>query len=195
MTRRRWWAATAAIALVVAVVVALVWAGDDDDAEPRAGSTTTTTVSSTSTTSTITPPPTTTTSTSTTEPVGSLPASVTVISGQPGGGSGEVVLEWGTVAEATGYRVVRTDAAGSLLDVMADLNVTTGQVTAADAVVNLFSPQHTYVPAGATLTTPDTSARITYVDVGGPGTRCYRVVAYSPGGDAAPSPVTCSSPP
>jgi hypothetical protein len=194
MTRRRWWAAAAAIALVVAVVAAVVWAGGDDDTQPGASSTTTTVSSTTTTTSTTTTAPTTTTSTSTTVPVGPIPDAVTDLSSASGGGSGEVTLEWRTVADAMGYRVMRSDANGALLGVIAEVDVTTGRATADDAVTNIWSDQHTYIPSGAALATPDTSARIRYVDVG-LGTRCYRVVAYSPAGDAAPSPVACGSPP
>jgi hypothetical protein len=105
-----------------------------------------------------------------------------------------VELEWVTVSGATGYRVVRSDEAGALLGLMVELDVTTGRATAAAGVTNVWSEQHTYLPAGGTLGSPDTSSRIRYVDVG-PGRRCYRVVAFNAAGDADPSPVACGSPP
>jgi hypothetical protein len=111
-----------------------------------------------------------------------------------GAGSTEVELRWDAAGGATGYRVLRSLAAGPF-EVVVDVSITTGATTADDDVTNLWSAQHTYIPAGGALDRPDTSASFEYVDVGGPGERCYRVVAYNAFGDGAPSAVTCGSPP
>lgn len=124
-----------------------------------------------------------------------VPGPVTVISAHSGGGSGEVALDWNAVEGATGYRVLRSDTASGPFDVFADIDIVTGATTAADEVVNIWSQQHTYIPAGSPLTSPDQSPWFQLVEVGGTGERCYQVVAYNAAGAAPPSPVACGSPP
>lgn len=124
-----------------------------------------------------------------------VPGPVTVISAHSGGGSGEVALDWNAVEGATGYRVLRSDTASGPFDVFADIDIVTGAATAADEVVNIWSQQHSYIPAGSPLTSPDQSPWFQLVEVGGSGERCYRVVAYNAAGDAPASSVACGSPP
>jgi len=112
----------------------------------------------------------------------------------PGGGSGEVAVDWAAVPRATGYRVVRTTAAGAQLRVVADFNITTGRTTAAPEVVNIWSAQHSYVPDRGRLTQVDRSARFEYVDVGA-SRRYYRVLAYNSTGNCPLSAVTGAAPP
>lgn len=128
-------------------------------------------------------------------PSGSVPGPVTVVQAYPGGGSGEVVLDWDAVAGATGYRVLRARCPGGRFRRVADIDITTGRATAAPDVVNIWSAQHSYIPSGGTLPAPDSSPWFQYVDVGWSGQRCYRVVAYNAAGAAPPSVVTCASPP
>jgi Domain of unknown function (DUF4232) len=123
----------------------------------------------------------------------SVPAAV-VARATPGGGSGEVAVGWPAVPRATGYRVVRTTAAGAHLRVVADFNITTGRTTAAPEVVNIWSAQHSYVPDRGRLTQVDRSARFEYVDVGA-SRRYYRVLAHNSTGNGPLSAVTGALPP
>ena len=122
----------------------------------------------------------------------SAPAAV-VARATPGGGSGEVAVGWAAVPRATGYRVIRTTAAGAQLRVVADFNITTGRTTAAPEVVNIWSTQHSYVPDRGRLTQVDRSARFEYVDIGA-GRRYYRVLAYNSTGNGPLSAVTGALP-
>jgi hypothetical protein len=124
-----------------------------------------------------------------------VPDTVTIISAQTGGGSGEVQLDWGSAATATGYRVARSESAGGPFQVLADIDVVTGTTTAADDVVNIWSDNHTYIPSSGPLTSPDPSASFHLVEYNHAAERCYRVVAYNQAGEAPPSDVVCAFPP
>jgi hypothetical protein len=197
MERRRWWIwVVAGVAvLALAVVAWLVWGGDDED-DVTTGSTTTSTGSTTTSvgSTTSTTAGTTSTETSTTPP-GQVPGTVGVIRVAPGGGSGEVEVDWDAVAQATGYRVLRSSTTAGPWVTVADLDVTTGHTTAVGQVVNLWSVQHSYIPDSGELTSPDTSPSFQYVEVSGTGSRCFRVLAYNAAGDGAASTVACGSPP
>jgi hypothetical protein len=123
----------------------------------------------------------------------SVPAAV-VARATPGAGSGEVAVGWAAVPRATGYRVIRTTAAGAQLRVVADFTITTGRIAAAPEVVNVWSAQHSYVPDRGRLTQVDRSGRFEYVDVG-TGRRYYRVLAYNSAGSGPLSAVTGAIPP
>ena len=123
-----------------------------------------------------------------------VPGVVTIVSAGPAGGSGEVMLTWDAVTNAMGYRVPRSDAADGQFEIVADLDVTTGSATAAADVVNIYSDQHSYVPARGTLDGPDRSPRFSYVDLGSEQ-RCFRVIAYNAAGDGPASVVACGAPP
>jgi hypothetical protein len=105
-----------------------------------------------------------------------------------------VQLDWTAVPGATGYRILRAGGDGTEV-VVADLDVVTGDATAAPDVVGVWSDAHGYVPAGAPLAAADGSTAFHLVDVGAAAPRCYRVVAHGPGGDATPSATACVSPP
>lgn len=128
------------------------------------------------------------------QPQDDTPGVVTIVAVGPGGGSGEVGLTWEALADATGYRVLRSDTADGEFEVTAELDVTTGAATAAADVVNVFSGQHSYVPAGSTFEGPDQSPQFSYVDLG-PRQRCYRVIAFNTAGDGPSSDVACGAPP
>jgi hypothetical protein len=120
---------------------------------------------------------------------------VSVVRAVTGAGSGEVEVDWDAVPGVTGYRVVRPASGGDPPTVMVELDITTGTATALPAVVNVWSDEHTYVPPRDPMTGTDTSVHFHYVDVGGPGQRCYQVVAFNAAGAAAPSGVVCAPPP
>jgi hypothetical protein len=190
--RRSWaWALAAVVGIgALATVGVLVWSGDDgtDDVAPTSS---TDRPTMTSTSSTAVPSTTTTTEGG----PGAVPRAVEVVTAGPGGGSGEVVLDWDTVTGATGYRVLRSGSRDGPFEVVADFDVTTGSTTASADVVNIWSEQHSYVPSEGTLDAPDRSPWFQYVDVSGSEQRCYRVVTYNAVGDGAASVVVCSSPP
>ena len=123
----------------------------------------------------------------------SVPAAV-VARATPGGGSGEVAVGWAAVPRATGYRVIRTTAAGAQLQIVADFNITTGRSTAAPDVVNIWSAQHSYIPDRGRLRQVDRSPRFEYVDVGA-SRRYYRVLAYNSTGNGPLSAVSGALPP
>jgi hypothetical protein len=122
------------------------------------------------------------------------PGAVSVISARTGGGSGEVELTWGAVADASGYRVLRSDGVDGDFEVTAELDVTTGTATASADVVNVFSEEHSYIPPGGGFEGPDQSSQFSYVDLGD-HRRCFRVIAVNAAGDAPPSDVACGAPP
>jgi hypothetical protein len=100
-----------------------------------------------------------------------------VITARKGGGSGEVVVQWDPVPGATGYRVLRRIGPNPY-EVTAEIDITTGASEYADGVY-IWSPGTYYE----------------YVDVGNPGQRCFKVVAFNASGDARPSNIACGSPP
>lgn len=194
----RWlWALATVVVVGLVVVAALVWGnGSDDITAPPTTTTTTTTAPSTTTESTTpatTTAVTTTTVTRTTVPPGPVPGTVVAVA-DSSGGSGEVQVDWNAVTGATGYRILRTTAAGAEARVAADFDITTGRTTAAPDVVALWSDEHSYVPNRGPLTRPDQSPWFQYVDYGGPGQRCYRLLAYNAAGDGPLSAVTCGAP-
>lgn len=207
LRRRSPWLWVVAAVFAVGVVVAgvLVWGGGGTDT--AVPGTTTTRPTTTATSSTSVPATTTRataqTSTRTTTiappkattkvPPGPVPDAVVASAGS-GGGSGEVQVEWHAVANATGYRVYRTDSAGHVTRLLADIDIVTGRVEAVSEVVNVWSAQHTYVPDRGPLAGPDQSPRFQFVDVGEPGARYYRVGAYNAAGSGPLSAVTWGIP-
>ncbi len=215
MNDRRWWAVTVAVLAAVALtgVAAAIWGGNDN----AKSSARVTVLSTTSTTSTSTPTATTPTtalaatttaptvpipstsrppSSATTRPRVTVPTAVAVVSARSGGGSGEIVLDWNAVTAATGYRVLRADAPGGPFVVAADFDITNGKTTIAADVVNLWSQQHSYVPARGAVGAPDRSPSFEYVEAEpGHTQRYFRIVAYNAAGAAPASATVCGAAP
>jgi hypothetical protein len=128
---------------------------------------------------------------------GAVPGAVGVVAARPGGGSGEIVVRWNAVANVTGYRVQRGDAASGPFSVNADLNITTGKTTAGADVINILSQQYSYKPVNVAFATPDSSPWFEYVEIisGGAVRRYFRVVAYNANGEGPVSVVVCGDPP
>jgi hypothetical protein len=191
-TRHRTIVAVIAGLVAVGLALWLVSANGDDDAADRA-STGSTTTESTSESSTPTSASSTTIETTTTSVT---PGTGTVIEldAYPGAGSEEIELAWRTISGATGYRVLRADSAEGTFRLAAEIDVTTGEATAEDAI-NIWSDQHTYLPAGQPLTAVDTSTQLRYVEHGGARFRCFEVVALGPSGPGPASATVCGSPP
>jgi hypothetical protein len=210
MDRRWWWVAAGALVIVL-VIGLLAWGGGDDTDEAGDDTTTSTsddvttttsstTTSITSTTTTTTAAPTTTitaapppSTTSTTG--GPPPAAVTVVRAITGAGSGEVEVRWDAVPGATGYRVVKALSSGGPFTAVAEFDITTGAETHGPTVHNIWSEQHSYLPAREPLTAPDPSPWFLVVDVSGEPNRCFQVITLNDFGAAPPSAVVCGSPP
>jgi hypothetical protein len=128
------------------------------------------------------------------QPPDHVPGVVTIVGVGPGGGSGEVQLTWEALANATGYRVLRSDTTDGEFEATAELDVTTGAATASADVVNVFSDQHSYIPPRGTFEGPDQSPQFSSVDVGS-RQRCFRVIAFNAAGDGPASDVACGAPP
>jgi hypothetical protein len=118
--RRRWWwyaAAALAAGVLVGAIIAILASGGDDKKDEPTTTTSSTTTTSTSTTSTTQPPTTTTTQL---QP----PGQVENLQAGPGGGSGEVSLQWNGVPGATSYRIYRTDTEGTSGSLISEVNTT-----------------------------------------------------------------------
>jgi hypothetical protein len=163
--------AALALLAVATTVVGLVRLSDDgapDDgevssstlpAEPATSSSASPSITSTPATTTVITTTTVTTTTVTTTsasadgasttsapPVGATPNSVSRLSAGSGGGSGEVVVRWGTVVGAIGYRVLHAATVHGPFSIAADVNVQTGKTSAVEGVTNIWSNRWTYHP-------------------------------------------------
>jgi hypothetical protein len=174
---------------VLSVVLLLgAGCGDDGDATtPTSTTTVTTSAPPTSTTPTstvsptVTPTSSTPNSTTTTTAPGARPADAPTPTVRAGGGSGEIVLRWRTVAGATGYRVQRASSPRGPFTVSADVDVVSGHTTRGDGVTNVWSPA---------------ADEFEYVEVVGSGSvRYLRVVAYNDAGEGPVSAAVCGAPP
>ncbi|HUX70122.1 MAG TPA: hypothetical protein VMV41_06405 [Cellulomonadaceae bacterium] len=127
------------------------------------------------------PPPSTT-------PTVAAPGPVTGVKGSTGGGSGETMVTWDQGADATGYRVYRSDSPAGPFVVAATFDVATGKVTIAPAFIN------DYVIIGSY---GDIEPQVLYyVDaIGYLDPTYYRVAAFTSGGEGPLSPVVCATPP
>ncbi|MCE9621753.1 MAG: hypothetical protein K8R99_05340 [Actinomycetia bacterium] len=152
---------------------------------PSTSAPTTTTLA----TSTTTRPPSTTT---TVAPA--VPGRVSGVHAFPGGGSGEVAVNWNAEPDANGYRIYRSATPDGDFVLVADINVTNGDTSATSEVVNIWTAQHSYVPAGGALASRDTSSEFQYVELSGAGERCFKVRAYNDAGRGHSSSVSCSGP-
>ena len=183
-------------AALLAIVAATAACGGDDGGGIAASTTTTAPASTSTTTSGPTSTSTATTASTTSTTRSAVPNAVAVVSAGPSAGSGEIGLRWNAVANASGYRVMRADAASGPFTVSADFDVTTGKTNAGADVTNVWSEQFSYKPVRSALARPDTSPRFEYVEIvsGGVSRRYFRVVAYNAGGDAPASVVVCGAP-
>jgi hypothetical protein len=178
-----------AVALGVVGTVLVAGCGSDTDGTTGPSTTATTVPAGTSTTTTA---PTSTTDAATTTLRG-VPPAVTVLSARPGGGSGEVAVNWEAVAGATGYRVARSTATSGPFTVAVDLNLATGEVTASESAGNLWSPGSASFFPTFTYELGDLPPDdFEYVDLGGGDPRYFRVVAYNAMGESVPSVVVCA---
>ena len=110
----------------------------------------------------------------------------------PGGGSGEVIVDWSAAGGATGYRVERASSATSTFETVAVFDTTTGHATVAAGVVNLWSSGYSYVPVRSGGSLPDRSPSFQYVEYPVDHTRCYRVTAVNAAGRSRASVVVLS---
>lgn len=115
-------------------------------------------------------------------PVGAVPGQVTTVSAGPGGGSGEIVVNWNTVPDATGYRVYRSTSADGPFVPAASVMVATGATTIE------FDGSYEYIQIW-----PPSSNAYEYVEasIGSPG--YFRVAAFNAAGTGPRSAVVCAS--
>ena len=166
------------------------------DAPPEPGATPSATVSPTvvaspspspSPTPSPSPSPTATTTTTTTSappppPPASVPGALSGVSAQPGGGSGEIVVNWSATSNATGYRVYRAATADGPFERAAGYTVATG------ATKIYYGGSYEYIQIW-----PSSDSTFQYVEASiGPG--CFRVAAFNDAGTGPKSGVVCSDP-
>lgn len=116
-------------------------------------------------------------------PVGTVPGQVTTVSAGPGGGSGEILVDWNTVADATGYRVYRSSSAGGPFVSSASVIVATGVTTVE------FGGSYELIQMW-----PPSSDSYEYVEVTGGARTYFRVVAFNTAGTGTTSAVVCGAP-
>jgi len=118
--RRSWWGLAAVVLLLgvlVGVGVALLADSGDDDAEDATTTTSSSTTTLPTTPTTLAPP--------TSPPtVPAAPGQVTNVIAGPGGGSGEVSLEWDSVSGGVTYRIYRSFTQGTSGSLVATVDTT-----------------------------------------------------------------------
>lgn len=110
------------------------------------------------------------------------PGAVTILSVGPGGGSGEVLLSWAPVPEATGYRVYRSDSPDGPFLPAASYDVATGTAT------DEYTGGHEYI--SIYLADPN----LVYVEAAGGVLAYLQVVAFNDGGEGPRSATMCGEP-
>jgi hypothetical protein len=122
--------------------------------------------------------------TETTPPPPAVPGRVTVVTGLTGGGSGEAMVDWGTLPNATGYRVYRSASPDGPFARAASISVATEEVTIEISVP--YEYIQIWSPSG------DSYEYIEVVD----GQRAYfQIAAFNAGGSGPRSAVVCAAPP
>lgn len=122
----------------------------------------------------VTPPP---------PPVVSVPGAVSGLSAGPGGGSGEIVVNWTGTSDATGYRVYRSSAPGGPMTRGASYSLATGSTTVEFAGAYEFI--QIWAPSASTFE---------YVEAvdGQPG--YFVVVAFNSAGEGPRAGAVCAVP-
>jgi hypothetical protein len=109
---------------------------------------------------------------------------VTTVSGHTRGGSGEKVVHWNTVADATGYRVYRSASPDGPFVATASVIVATNKTTIE------YGGWYELIQIW-----PPSSDSYEYVDVTEGSPNYYRVAAFNAAGTGTRSAVVCASPP
>lgn len=177
---------------------ALLLAGCSSSHTTSDGATTvaeTTTIAASTTEAATTAPATTDAPTTVAPPATPAPAAVppapTIVTGEAGGGSGEVVIEWTPVAGAAGYSVRVASAPGGPYAEVARLNVVNGNFTATSSVLNVYSDTAVWYPGAYSSSGP--SSLFTYVGLADYSQNYFRVVAFNAAGNSAPSNTMCAA--
>ena len=114
-----------------------------------------------------------------------VPGQVTGVTAGSGGGSGEIVVSWDPVANATGYRVYRSSLPDGPFARSASFDVATSRTT--------IEAEFPYEYIGIYPSWPQRFEYVDAVPVVGPA--YFKVTAFSSGGEGAPSTVVCGTPP
>ncbi len=117
-------------------------------------------------------------------PVGAVPGQVTTVSANTGGGSGEIVVNWSTVPDATGYRVYRSSSANGPFVASASVIVATGVTTIE------FGGSYELVQIW-----PPSSDSYEYVEAAIGSPAYFRVAAFNAAGTGQRSAVVCGTSP
>ncbi len=192
MTSRQWWVVGIAAALVLGGLGVFALTRDSGGGGASASPSPTPSAAPTTPSAAPTTPSPAQTSPAPT-PAASPPPAVTLPRAAPGGGSGEIVLDWLTVAGATAYRVEHASSVGGPFTVAASVDVVTGKATSVPEVVNLWSSVYSYIPSSGSAPPSALPTSIQYVEVAG-GQRWFRVIASNAAGAAPASPVVSAAP-
>jgi hypothetical protein len=148
---------------------------------PTVGPTTSPSPSSEPTPSTS---PTTVVTTPATPDAVAVPGQVTGVTAGAGGGSGEILVSWDPVANATGYRVYRSSLPDGPFARSASFDVATGRTT--------IEAEFPYEYIGIYPSWPQRFEYVDAVPVDGPA--YFKVTAFNSGGESAPTAVVCGTP-
>ncbi len=120
----------------------------------------------------------------TTEPpvLSEPPGAVTVTYVVPGGGSGEILVGWSLVPDATGYRVYRSDSPDGPFVAAARYDVASGEATVE------YTGTYEYIGIHST------DQGLQYVEAVRGQLGYFQVVAYNDDGEGPPSAVLCGEP-
>ncbi|WP_024288161.1 hypothetical protein [Cellulomonas sp. KRMCY2] len=116
-----------------------------------------------------------------------VPGQVVSVQAGAGGGSGEVVARWVPIANATGYRVYRSDSPDGPFTASASIDIATGETTIESGAPNEYVHIDDYRDAA-------TAWDFEYLEVTTSAATYFRVVAFTAAGEGPPSPVVCASP-
>ncbi len=117
------------------------------------------------------------------KPVAAVPGPVTGVSAGAGGGSGEILVNWDAVADATGYRVYRSSSAEGPFVASASIAAATG-VTSVE-----FGGSYENIQVWQ-----PTSFSFQYVESVDNARAYFRVAAFNTAGSGPRSGVVCGSP-
>ena len=111
------------------------------------------------------------------------PGQVTVVDAGMGGGSGEIVVDWDTIADATGYRVYRSDVPDGPFVASASVDVATGETTVE------FAGSYEFIQVW-----PPSPQSFQYIEASVSDPGYFRVTAFNAAGEGPPSVVVCGRP-
>lgn len=119
-------------------------------------------------------------------PLLEAPGAVTIVYSGPGGGSGEVMVTWVPMADATGYRVYRSDAGAGPFSLSATYDVANARTTV--AISGFYEYIQIWQPQGGDV------QDLQYVEAIHGDRAYFRVTAFNAAGEGPMSAVVCGEP-